>query len=342
MTFRVGITGDVRRPDGTLAYAREGLRLLEAAGLETRFLADAPEVSAAEARACDALLVAGPQVTRATLAGADERLALVARVGVGYDNVDVDACREHGVLVTITPDAVRRPMAAAALALLLALAHELPVKDRLVREGRWDEQLEHVGHGLDGRTLGLVGLGNIGREIARLAAPFGMRVLAWTPHLTDARAAAAGVERAERLDDLLACADYVCLVCPLTRATHHLIDRRRLALMRPSAFLVNVARGAVVDQAALVDALRTGALRGAGLDVMDPEPLPPGDPLAALGNAILAPHALGHTRALLAGAYADACASVVALAEGRVPRDLVDPVVGDSPLLRAKLARVAG
>ena len=130
-------------------------------------------------------------------------------------------------------------------------------------------------------------------------------------------------------------------MCPLTSDTRHLIDHRRLALMKESAFLVNVARGAVVDQAALVDALRAGTIRGAGLDVFEQEPLPAEDPLAALENVILAPHALGLTEALLVNAFAHACASIVAVAEGRVPGALVDPETAERPLLRAKLARLA-
>ena len=189
MTFQVGITGEARGSDGAVAsHAQEGMRALEAAGIEWRFLAHGrPEIAGADVRGLDALLVGAPRVSRATLADASERLALVSRAGVGYDNVDLDACREHGVLVTITPDAVRRPMASAALALMLALAHNLTIKDALVRADRWHDHAGYVGRGLDGRTLGLVGFGNIGREIARLAKPFGMDVVAWTPRLTDAR-----------------------------------------------------------------------------------------------------------------------------------------------------------
>src|SRR4029079_16051419 len=130
----------------------------------------------------DGLLVLAPKVTAGSLEGTN-RLKVVARFGVGYDNVDVKACTRQGVALTITPDGVRRPVAAAAMTLLLALSHKLLIKDRLTREGRWTEKLDYMGQGVTGRTLGIVGLGNIGREILRLAAPYELRCLAYDPHV---------------------------------------------------------------------------------------------------------------------------------------------------------------
>ena len=177
--FQVGLTRDFLMPDGSLAFGDIGLDLLERApGVKYEFLAEnTKELTADQVRDFDALLVLAPRVTGATLAGAD-RLTVLARFGVGYDTVDVDACTRNAVLLTITPDGVRRPVATSVIAFVLALSHKLFVKDRLTRDARWGEKLAHMGVGLVGRVLGIVGFGNIGREVAKLATPFDLRIIA--------------------------------------------------------------------------------------------------------------------------------------------------------------------
>ncbi len=191
--FRVGLTRDFLRPDGTVGWGDIGLDRLDGApGVEWEFLAEGgEELGARQVESYDALIVLGPRVSAMTVEGAG-RLALVARFGVGYDSVDVEACTRNGVALTITPDGVRRPVASANVAFLLALAHKLFAKDRIARSGRWEERLDHMGVGLAGRTLGSVGLGNIGRETFRLARPFGMRHLAHDPYATPEAASEAG------------------------------------------------------------------------------------------------------------------------------------------------------
>src|SRR5574341_586728 len=158
--FRAGVTRDFLKPDGSLGFSDIGLDLFAQAGVAWEFLpTGGAELRPDDARDYDGLLVLAPKVTAATLAGLD-RLKIVARFGVGYDNVDVDACTRAGVLLTITPDGVRRPVAVAAITFLLALSHKLLIKDRLTRAGRWAEKLEHTGQGVTGRTLGILGLGN--------------------------------------------------------------------------------------------------------------------------------------------------------------------------------------
>src|SRR5919107_2058577 len=183
--FRVGLTRDFLREDGTLGWGDIGLGALdEAKGIEWEFLPEGGhELTAEQVRPYDALIVLAPRVTAATLGGAD-RLSLIARFGVGYDSVDVEACTSNGVILTITPDGVRRPVAASILTLLLALGHRLQIKDRIARSGRWEERLGHMGTGLTGKTLGSIGLGNIGREMFELARPLDMHHLAHDPHVT--------------------------------------------------------------------------------------------------------------------------------------------------------------
>ncbi len=321
--FRVGVTTDFLRPDGTSGFGDIGLDRLGAAGLEWEFLGGREaELPPEAARDYDGLLVLGPRVSATTLAGVG-RLKVVARFGVGYDNVDVPACTAAGVALTITPEGVRRPVAVAALTLILALSHKLLIKDRLTRAGRWAEKLDHHGRGVTGRTLGLVGLGNIGRELAGLARALGMEVVAADPAATPAGAAEAGALLLP-LDELLRQSDYVCICCALTDATRHLIDAEALAKMGPSAYLINVARGPIVDQAALTEALRSGAIAGAGLDVFEREPVDPDDPILAMENVIVAPHALCWTDECFGLNGRSAVGALIDVAEGRRPSHVVN------------------
>ena len=239
---------------------------------------DIKELTADDLAPYDALLIEEPtRLTRASLKGAD-RLRVVARFGVGYDNVDVAACTDCGVVVTVTPDGVRRAMATAAMTLVLSLSQHLLHRERLTREGRWSDRGRYLGIGLNERTIGLVGFGNIGHEFAALIRPFDVRILVSDPYVEAEDALRAGCTLTS-LDSLLRESDFVVVLCALTEATRHLIDRERLRLMKPSAFLVNVARGPIVDQDALVEALTAKRIQGAGLDVFETEPIPAGDPL---------------------------------------------------------------
>jgi len=336
-TFRVGLTRDFLRPDGTLSFGDIGLSLLEQVqGVEWEFLAEATrELRPDQVRDYDALLVLGARVTAATVEGAD-RLTVVARFGVGYDSVNVEACTRNGVLLIITPDGVRRPVAAAAMTFILALSHKLLIKDRLTRAGRWAEKSDYMGMGLTGRVLGVIGLGNIGREVFALARPFGMRHMVCDPYVTPAEAAAAGVELVD-LETLLRTADFICICCALTAETHHMINAERLALMKETAYLINVARGPIVDQHALTATLRERRIQGAALDVLEQEPVDPNDPLLTLDNVIVTPHAICWTDECFLGIGRSACQGILDVAAGRVPRNVVNRDVLDHPRLQEKL-----
>lgn len=337
--FRVGVTRDFLNSAGELTFGDIGLDTLGAQpGVSVEFLPDNfGELPASVGQDYDALLVLAPRVTAGTLANCD-RLAIVARFGVGYDNVDVAACTAANVLLTITPDGVRRPVAVSALAMLMALTHRLLTKDRLTRAGRWNEKLNYMGVGLTGRTLGLVGFGNIGQEIARLAAPLEMQLVAHDPFASSHVAETLGVRLLE-LDELLRAADFVCVCCALTPATHHLLNASRLALLKPTAFLINVARGPVIDQAALTDVLRKERIAGAALDVFEKEPIEPTDPLLELDSVLLSPHAVCWTDELFHGNGVAACRSILDVAAGRLPKDIVNRDVVERAELLRKLAR---
>jgi D-3-phosphoglycerate dehydrogenase len=334
--FRVGLTRDLLTSAGEPSFGAAPLSRLERAGnVEWEYLPERVDaIGPPEAARYDAIYVAAARVPAAMLATPDLRLKLVARHGVGFDAVDVPAMTARGVLVTNTPDAVRRPVATAALTLLLALAHKLPIKDRLTRDGRWHERTSHMGVGLTGRTLGIVGAGSIGRETLKMARVLDMRLLAADPYADPAEIAALGATLLP-LDALLAEADFVCVTCALTRETRHLIDARALARMPRSAYLINVARGPIVDEAALYEALAAGRLAGAALDVFEIEPVPGDSPLLALPNVIVTPHALCWTDECFAAIAESGLGAVADFAQRRAPAFVVDRSVLDHPRMRA-------
>ena len=340
--FRVALSADFRKSDGSPSFPEFDLSpLLDHPDIDMFYLEPEPEISAAQLADVDALILLTPRVGAASLTP-NGRLAVVARFGVGYDNVDPAACSAHDVAVVITPDGVRRPVAVSILTLIFALAGKLFIKDRLARLGPegWAEKTVHNGTGLVGLTLGSIGIGNIGAEMFRLARPLDMRHIAHDPYADPALAAELGVTLTE-LDTVFREADFVCINCPLTSDTHHLVDADRLELMKRSAFLINTARGPIVDQAALTDALREPRIAGAGLDVFEQEPPDADDPLLALDNAILTPHALCWTDQLFSGSGAADLRAVLSVMAGKVPSGIVNHDVVDRPGWRARLAAYA-
>src|SRR5579859_326522 len=212
-------------------------------------------------------------------------LKLLCTAGMRNASIDMEAAKERGVLVCGTGGGGRATME-LTWGLILALVRSIPREDRSVRAGGWQET---VGCGLDGKTLGIIGLGNIGGQVAEVGRAFHMRLLAWSQNLTDERAAACGAERVSK-DELLSQSDIVTIHLVLSPRSSGLLGERELALLRPSAYLVNTSRGPIVDETALILALRRNAFAGAGIDVYNREPLPPDHPLRTLPNVVLTPH----------------------------------------------------
>jgi D-3-phosphoglycerate dehydrogenase len=236
----------------------------------------------------DAVLVrSATKITRDSLSRAD-RLKVIGRAGVGVDTIDVDAATERRIPVLTAPAGNTVSAAELTMALLLALARRVPAADRSMRAGEWDRK-SFNGVELYGKTLGLVGAGRIGGEVAIRARAFGMRVMVFDPFLNPDRATALGVETAD-LDEILERADVLSVHVPLTDETHGLIGEAQLAKLKPSAFVLNVARGGVVDEDALLKALQNKRLAGAALDVYSSEPLPADHPFRTLPNVVLTPH----------------------------------------------------
>lgn len=331
--FQLGLSADFMKGDGSPAFPSFDLSPLdEDARIDWRFVPVTDgRIAAADMEGLDALILLAARFDADSFPG-DDRLALIARFGVGYDTVDVGACSRNNVALTITPNGVRRPVAASILTFILALSGKLLQKDRATREGPqgWAKKAQLMGEGLVGRTLGSLGVGNIGAEMFRLVQPLGMRFIAHDPFADPQVAAGLGIELVS-MEDLFRQSDYLAVNCPLTPETEKLVNAERLALMKPGSYVVNTARGPIVDQKALYDALVGGHLAGAGLDVFEREPAGADEPLFALENVIVTPHALCWTDQCFAGIGADDIAAVKAVMDGEQPVGIVTrDIVGNA------------
>lgn len=339
--FKVGLSRDFLNADGALTFGADGIDYLNGfAHIEHRFF---PEhlnpVDASQLAGLHAVISLTPRYTRQSLAQADELLVL-ARYGVGYDNVDVQACTDAGVALVITPTGVRKPVAYSILTLMLALAHNLPVKSKLIRERRWDDRTAYPGTAITGQTLGSIGLGNIAREMFRLTQPFDMRRIAYDPFLPADKAQELGVELVS-LETLCRESDFLAVNCFLSKETYHLISDEALGRMKPNAYLINTARGGIVDEAALIRALQAGTIAGAGLDVFEQEPFVADSPLHHMDNVILTPHSLCWTDELYRGLWKETTESVVRFSRGQPTDNVVNKEVLRHPDFIRKLQAAA-
>ena len=264
-----------------------GPELMRAAGHQLVFADRDQEVIRREIVDADAVIVRIVELPRALLETA-KQLKIVSKHGVGVDNIDLDYCKEAGIAVTITPDANSLSVAEHAFALLMTLSKNVIPVSKAYREIGFAAKNSKEGVEVSEKTAGVIGLGRIGKRFAHMCSGgFGMRVLAYDPYVTQAPE---GVELVSSLDELLKQADFVSLHCALTDETRRLINRERLAEMKSTAILINCARGPMVDEAALIEALQSGRLAVAGLDVTDPEPVAPDSPLFQMPNVIVTPH----------------------------------------------------
>lgn len=321
----VGLTRDLLTPDGEPSFGNGPLEILNgASNIEWSYLPEAvDEITPDIAAQYDALYVNAPLVTAGSVARDDCRVRIVARHGVGFDSVDIAALGAKGILVTNTPIAVRRPVAVAALTMIFALAGRLFKKDELTRTARWHERTAHMGLGLTSRTLGIVGAGGIGQELMRVASPFGWRILASDPVVDAATVGRLGGALVP-LEQMLTQSDFVVVSCVLNDETRHLINAQRLALMKPDAYLINMARGPVVDETALIDALKQQRIAGAGLDVFEQEPVAPDNPLLQMDQVIVTPHSLCWTDECFDQIAREGLGCIAAFAAGRTPGSVVN------------------
>jgi phosphoglycerate dehydrogenase-like enzyme len=339
-SFRVGFSADFCDQQGQPVFPDIGLSLLGGLPRITHdFVREYRDTySADQVSDYDVLISLKPRVTTQSLVGVS-RLCAIGRCGVGYDNVDLEACTAHGIAVFITPGGVIRPVAESIVLSVLALSHNLLRKDRLVRQGLWTESTRLLGREPRQRVVGTIGLGNIASEAIRLLGVFDVaRFVAFDPYATAERATQLGVELVS-LEELLHVSDYVLVNCPLTPQTRGLLGKPQFALMKPDAVLINTARGAIVDESALIEALESGKIGGAALDVFEKEPLSPGSPLASMENVILTSHSIAWTEELFRDMGRIDCEGALAIYRGEAPQHVVNPEVLNSPAFTQKLAK---
>ncbi|MES1159879.1 MAG: NAD(P)-dependent oxidoreductase, partial [Bacteroidota bacterium] len=251
-------------------------------------------------------------------------LKAICRFGVGYDMVDLQACSQANILVTITRGAVNYSVAEATLTWMLTLSHRVFEKDKLVRNGNWADRSHYMGGELRGRTLGVIGAGGIGGKLVEMIRVFDMNPpLAFDPYLDKKKAAAAGMQLVD-LDTLMKQSDFISINCPLTDETRNLIGQKELSLMKKEAFIINTARGGIIDEPALVKVLTEKSIAGYATDVFAVEPPSVEDPLFKLDNVIVAPHCIAWTHDLFREIGRKVCGQVVQIARGEIPEDVVN------------------
>lgn len=255
-----------------------------------------------------------------------EQCRCIVRLGIGYENVSVDAATEQGIMVCNVPTYCIDDVADHALALLMAGVRHIARQDRWVRAGRWDRTGARPARRMKGCTMGFIAFGRIARALAQRVSGFGMTLLAYDPYQDSETIAAYGAEKVE-LDELLIRADLISIHCPLTDETRRLLSAKEFGLMKEGVFLVNTSRGPVIDEAALVDALSSGRVWAAGLDVFEQEPLPLDSPLRAFDNVVFTPHVGANSEESVADLYYAGVQITIDVCEGRWPQGVVNPEV---------------
>lgn len=339
--FHVALTGDFYDVSGKPRFADLGLSVFDNHShvSVSKFEQHQPEISPAQLNRQHGAIVLTPRVTEASLVDSQSLLA-IGRFGVGYDSVDVDACTRHNVLAMITAGAVDRPVAEATITWMLALTHQLVAKDRLVRTGQWDERTKYMGCELRDRTLGVVGLGGIGRCLVKLLDGFGMKQpIAFDPVLPASAFESIGV-RSVSLEELMRTSDFVSVHCPLNDKTRSLIGARELQWMKSDAYLLNTARGGIVDEDPLFDLLKSRRIAGAALDCFAVEPVITPHRFRDLDNVLLAPHSIAWTHEMFRDIGRTACRSMLDLSLGKWPHGVLNPELKSSPEFLAKWKRL--
>lgn len=338
--FRVGLTGDFYK-DGEPVYPDFDLEPLQREpGIAlANFDEHRDEIAPEQLAGLNGVVVLSPSVTRHSLSQSGELLA-ISRFGVGYDSVDVAACTENDVALCIATGAVDRPVAEATVGWMFALSYRMQAKDRLFREARWDQRGNIMGSGLHGKTVGIIGFGGIGRALLGMIGGLGMNPpLVYDPVLDPDTITKLGGEPVT-LPDLMVRADFVTVHCPFNEQTENLIAAPELGLMKPTAFILNTARGGIINEDALFEALSADQIAGAALDCFADVPVTEPHRFAQLENVILASHNIAWTRELFRDIGAMASQNLIDLANGKHPKSVVNPEVFDRPSFHKKWEEV--
>ena len=337
MSFSVGLSSDLSDGAGGFSWGKISIETLYPLSWEfmkptgTNFTPDV-------LMGYDAVAFAGPGVTSDSFGKPDESPLVISRFGVGYDNIDLGSCTRAGTALTITPDGSQKPVATAALTLLLSTMHRLVAKDQLGRNHGWDKRINGLGMGLNGKTIGTVGLGNVATEFFRLLAPFDCTRLSFDPWKVQLEADQHNVTLVD-LDTLMQECDAVIVMAVLTPDTRHLISTKQLTQMKKTGILINLSRGPIIDETALILALENQEIAGAGLDVFEVEPPLKENPLFKMENVIVTPHNIAWTDELALGMGKSAFTAIKAISQGKIPQYVVNKDVLETEQFKTKLAR---
>ena len=326
--FKVGVSADLFGKDGMPCFDPSILSAVSThADIEMTIMEQGKtHLTAKDAETFDAVYLMLERAEGKRIDCPDRRLKLIARHGVGFDTIDLSEMTRLGIIVTNTPVAVRRPVATMAITMLLSLSHRLIEKHNLTRAGRWAENADFMGTGLSGKVLGVLGAGSIGAEILKLVAPFDMKLIACDPNVDEASLAALNTKKVDA-EELFSSSDFVIIATALSKETYHYVDAQKLALMKTDASLINVARGPVIHEPDLIDALQRGRLKAAALDVFETEPVEPDNPLLRMDNVITTSHSLCWTDECFDNIARDGLGSVLSFVEGNIPRYVVNKEV---------------
>ena len=293
MKIKVGISGDLLNSNGIPCFGNEALSKIKTrSDIEITWMDKSiKEITEEMASKFDAILLNIPKASAKSVSRDDCKLKIISRFGVGYDSVDIEAMKEKGIVVTNTPNAVRRPVAVAALTMMFALSGKLLKKNDLVRAGQWNDRTNFMGMGLTQKTLGIVGAGSIGQETIKLSQPFFKKIIAFDPFLTKEELHSKGILKTD-LIELAKSSDIIVVLCNLNKSTQGMINNKFFSNMKKTSYIINLSRGPVINEKDLELALENKMIAGAGLDVTSVEPLSPNSKLMSFENVILTPHSL--------------------------------------------------
>jgi phosphoglycerate dehydrogenase-like enzyme len=326
--FKVGLTRDFLTKEGELSYKSIGLDIFDDyPEIEYEFLKNhLSPVTPDLLQGYDAIISLTPAYNQDSFKGVDT-LKAICRFGVGYDMVDVDACTDANVMLTITRGAVNHSVAEATIMWMLTLSYKTFIKNQLVRQGQWAERSKFMGSEIRGHTIGIIGLGGIGTTLVEMLSPFKpAKIIAFDPYADADKAKKFGVELVA-LNDLMKVSDFISVNCPLTDETRNMIKKEQLELCKNTAYIINTARGGIINYEALLDSLKNKSIAGYATDVFDQEPPSTDDPLLQMESVIVAPHAIAWTDELFETIGRMACEQVVQIYKGEKPDHLINEKV---------------
>ena len=325
MRIQVGISGDLLNKDGMPCFGNKALlKIKKRNDIDITWMDKSiQEITEKMASEYDGILLNLPKATAKSISRNDCKLKIISRFGVGYDSVDIEAMKEKSIVVTNTPNAVRRPVAVAALTMMLALSGRLLKKNKLVRSGHWNDRTNFMGMGLTKKTLGIIGAGSIGQETIKLSQPFFKKIIAFDPYVTKEKLYAKGAIKTDLLD-LAKSSDIVVVVCNLNKNTKGMINSDFFSNMKKTSYIINLSRGPIINENNLELALENKAIAGAGLDVVSEEPLSLNSKLLSFENVILTPHALCWTDECFHDIATEAINSILNFIDGKVLKNQVN------------------